>query len=135
MVVPDSQGRPDARSERQAASATHSAAVQFVAELAGTLSRAGAPVGIVQQRAGQIALQYGVPDARVVLIPNLTLAAQGRGMPVELDTTTPSEADLRRNMPTIRVLLPIGVAALVSFIAFLVAPDRTAQESLRALIL
>jgi uncharacterized membrane protein YjjP (DUF1212 family) len=192
------------------------ASVQFVVELAGALSRAGAAAGIVQQRMAQIAWRYGVPEARIVVLPNLTLAAEGRGMPVELDTTAPSEADLRldqmaaverlarhadrgavspvtgldeldrlaalrhrfgapgtvightvisiglslilqptpivllssavfgagvgllkvavQDMPTLRVLLPITVATLVSLIAFLVAPDKTAQESLRALI-
>jgi uncharacterized membrane protein YjjP (DUF1212 family)/uncharacterized membrane protein YjjB (DUF3815 family) len=70
-------------------------AVQFVVALAGALSRAGAAEGIVQPRASAIAIKYGVPDARVVLLPNLTLAAERRGSPVELDTAAPSDSDLR----------------------------------------
>jgi uncharacterized membrane protein YjjP (DUF1212 family) len=39
-----------------------------------------------------------------------------------------------RTAPTLRVLLPIVAATLVSFAAFAVEPDTMAQESLRALI-
>ena len=38
---------------------------------------------------------YGVPHARVVVLPNFTLAAEGSGAPVALDSTAPSEANLR----------------------------------------
>ncbi len=202
--------------KRQAAPAAGDHAVQFVAELAAALTRAGEPEGLVQPRAARIATVYGVPAVRLVVLPNLTLAAAGRGAPVELDSVPPSEADLRldqmaavagvarradggdvqpeqglrdldaaktmrhrfgavgivaghvaitlglclilqptptvllasamfgalvgvmklraRSDPTLRVLLPITAATLVSVIAFAVAPDETTQESLRALI-
>ena len=201
---------------RRAPPATADHTVQFVVELAEALTRAGTPEGFVQPRAARIAQVYGVPDARVVVLPNFTLAAEGRGAPVALDSTAPSEAELRldqmaavehvarladrgavrpqegmreleearslghrfgpvgivaghvvitlglclilqptpfvllgsgifgalvglmklsaRGAPTLRVLLPITAATLVSLIAFVVAPEKATQESLRALI-
>ncbi len=191
-------------------------ALEFVVELAQALTHAGAPEGLVQPRAARIAKVYDVPKARMVVLPNVTLAAAGRGAPVEIESTPPSEADLRldqmaaveqvarladrgavqpeeglrqldaakamphrfgrvgmvagqvvitlglclilqptpivlaasamfgalvgvmklraQRAPTLRVLLPITAATLVSLIAFAVAPDKTSQESLRALI-
>ena len=191
-------------------------AAQFVVELAEALTRAGEPEGLVQPRVALIANVYRVPDAHVVVLPNLTLAAAGVGAPVTLDSTAPSEAGLRldqmaavarvarladqgavspeeglrelaeaktlrhrfgpvgivgghvvitlglclilqptaivllasgtfgalvglmklwtRTVPTLRVLLPIAAATLVSLIAFTIAPDKATQESLRALI-
>ena len=179
-------------------------------ELAEALTRAGTPEGLVQPRAGRIAEVYGVPHAHVVVLPNFTLAAEGSGAPVALDSTAPSEANLRldqmaaiehvarladrgavapeeglgqlheanalrhrfgrvgivaghvvitlglclilqptaivlfasaifgalvglmklraRNASTLRVLLPITAATLVSLIAFAVAPDTATQE-------
>jgi uncharacterized membrane protein YjjP (DUF1212 family) len=190
--------------------------VQFVVELAEALTRAGTPEGLVQPRAARIATVYGVTDAHVVVLPNFTLAAQGRGEPVALDSTGPSDADLRldqmaavervarladtgavqpeeglrelddakalrhrfgsvgivgghvvitlgvclilqptpvvllasvmfgalvgvmklwaRTAATLRALLPITAATVVSGLAFLIAPDRTIENSLRALI-
>ena len=205
----DPAGRPPAL-------ATGNQALQFVVELAEALTRAGTPEGLVQPRAGRIAEVYGVPHAHVVVLPNFTLAAEESGAPVALDSTAPSEANLRldqmaaiehvarladrgavapeeglgqlheakalrhrfgrvgivaghvvitlglclilqptavvlfasaifgalvglmklraRNASTLRVLLPITAATLVSLIAFAVAPDTATQESLRALI-
>jgi uncharacterized membrane protein YjjP (DUF1212 family) len=190
--------------------------VEFVVALAEALTRAGDPEGLVQPRAARIAKVYGVPEARLVLLPNVTLATAGPGAEVELDATAPSSAELRldqmaaiervarladrgdvrpdeglrqldaakamrhrfgpaglvggqavitlglclilqptplvllasalfgvlvgllqlraRDVPTLRVLLPICTAALVSLIAFAVAPARATGESLRALI-
>ena len=190
--------------------------MQFVAELAQALTRAGEPEGLVQSRATRIAEVYGVPDARLVVLPNLTLAAAGRGAPVMLDSAAPSAAELRldqmaavervarladqgavqaveglreldaveimphrfgavgsvlghvvmtlglclilqptpivllasaffgalvglmklraRAASTLRVLLPITAATLVSLIAFAAAPDTTTEESLRGLV-
>jgi len=205
---------PDA--ERETAPTAVNGAVQFVVELAEALTRAGEPEGLVQPRVARIADVYSVPDARLVLLPNLTLAAAGAGAPVVLDSTAPSAAELRldqvaavarvarladrrgvepgeglrqlheakalqhrfgrigivlghvlvtlglclilqptpvvlfgsavfgalvglmkvraRTAPTLRVLLPITAATLVSLIAFAIAPDKATQESLRALI-
>ena len=202
--------------EEQTTAETHDRAVQFVAGLAEALTRAGEPEGLVQPRADRIAALYGVPEARLVVLPNLTLAAAGRGEPVVLDSVAPSEADLRldqmaavarvagladraavapeeglrqldeartmrhrfgpaasvaghvgitlglclilqptpivllasalfgalvglmklraRHASTLRVLLPITAATLVSVIAFAVAPAKATEESLRALI-
>jgi uncharacterized membrane protein YjjP (DUF1212 family) len=159
---------------------------------------------------------YGVSQAHVVVLPNFTLAAEGSGTPVRLDSNSPSAAELRldqmaavehvarladrgairpedglraldeakalphrfgpvgivgghvlitlglclvlqptpivlggstvfgalvglmklraRNSSTLRTLLPITAAALVSLIAFAVAPEKAIEESLRALI-
>ena len=208
--------RREGRAERPPAPATADRTVQFVVELAEALTRAGAPEGLVQPRVARIAQVYGVPDAHVVVLPNFTLAAEGPGAPVALDSTAPSEAELRldqmaavehvarladrgavhaeeglrqlaeasalghrfgrigivaghvvitlglclilqptsivllasgifgalvglmklraRRAPTLRVLLPITAATLVSLIAFAVAPEKATQESLRALI-
>ncbi len=202
--------------ERAPAPAAENHALEFVVELAEALTRAGTPEGLVQPRAARIAEVYGVPRARVVVLPNLTLAAQESGVPVALDATAPSAASLRldqmaaieqvarladrgavqpddglrelaaakalphrfgrvgivgghvlitlglclilqptaivlmasaifgafvglmklhaRNHSTLRVLLPITAATLVSLIAFAVAPGTTTQESMRALI-
>ena len=97
MTQPQELPTPDAigGAERQTAPATADRTVQFVVELAEALTRAGAPEGLVQPRAARIAQVYGVPDARVVVLPNFTLAAEGRGAPVALDSTAPSEAELR----------------------------------------
>ena len=201
---------------RPPALATGNQTLQFVVELAEALTRAGTPEGLVQPRAGRIAEVYGVPHANVVVLPNFTLAAEESGAPVALDSTAPSEANLRldqmaaiehvarladrgavapeeglrqlheanalrhrfgrlgivaghvvitlglclilqptavvllgsaifgalvgvmklraRNDSTLRVLLPITAATLVSLIAFAVAPATATQESLRALI-
>ena len=191
-------------------------ALQFVVELAEALTRAGTPEGLVQPRVAQIAAAYGVPRARVVVLPNFTLAAEGSGRPVALDSNAPSDSELRldqmaavehvarladraavdpidglrqldaakalpprfgaagivgghvvitlglclvlqptaivlggsaifgalvgfmklhaRTSATLRVLLPITAATLISLIAFVVAPARVTEESLRALI-
>ena len=190
--------------------------MEFVVALAEALTRAGEPEGLVQPRVARIAQAYGVPEARVVILPNFALAAAGRGEPVALDSTAPNEAELRldqmaavarvarladdgavqpedglraldeaRSLPhrfgpfgivgghvvitlgtclilqptpivlltsavfgtlvglmklrsraasTLRVLLPITAATLVSLIAFAIAPHTTTQESLRELI-
>jgi len=190
--------------------------VEFVVALAEALIRAGDPEGLVQPRVARIAEVYGVPQARVVVLPNFTLAAAERGAAVQLDSTAPDAAGLRldqmaaiervarladrgdvepaeglrqldeakglkhrfgsvglvggqvvitlglclilqptpivllgsavfgalvglmelwaRTAPTLRALLPITAATLVSLIAFAVAPDTATQESLRALI-
>jgi uncharacterized membrane protein YjjP (DUF1212 family) len=202
--------------ESSASPPADASTLAFVVELSVALSRAGEPVGRVQPRAARIAEAYGVPEARVVVLPNLALAAEGRGSPVELDTIGPSEADLRldqmgaverlarraeyatvspqdglrtlqeitalphrfgpvgivaghviitlglclmlqptpiallasaifgalvglmklgaRNAPRMQVLLPVTAAALVSLLAFRIAPNHATQESLRALI-
>ncbi len=202
--------------ERAPAPAGENHALEFVVELAEALTRAGTPEGLVQPRAARIAEVYGVRRARVVVLPNFTLAAQESGVPVALDATAPSAASLRldqmaaieqvarladrgavqpddglrelaaaealphrfgrvgivgghvlitlglclilqptaivlmasaifgafvglmklhaRNHSTLRVLLPITAATLVSLIAFAVAPGTTTQESMRALI-
>ena len=212
LQAPGQPGTPGG----QTGAATADRAVLFVAALAEALTRAGEPEGLVQPRAARIATVYGVPDARLVVLPNLTLAAAVRGAPVELDSVAPSEPDLRldqmaavehvarladqgavqpeeglreldaaktmrhrfgpvglvaghvvialgvclilqptaivllgsaifgalvgllklraRSAPTMRVLLPITAATLVSAIAFAVAPEKATQESLRALI-
>ena len=191
-------------------------AVQFVVELAEALTRAGEPEGIVQPRVARIANLYRVSEVRLVVLPNLTLAAAGPGAPVALDSTTPTDADLRldqmaavervarradnadvqpeeglrelndaktlahrfgsgwtvvghviitlgvclilqptpvvllasaifgtlvglmklraRNAPTLRVLLPVTAATLVSLLAFAIDPAKTTQQSLRELI-
>ena len=196
--------------------ATGDPALRFVVELAEALTRAGEPEGLVQPRVARIADVYRVPEARIVVLPNLTLAAAGPGAPVAFDATTPTEPELRldqmaavarltsladqgavqpedglraldeakamphrfgalgaigghvlialgaclmlqptpivllasatfgalvgvmklraRTAPTVRVLLPITAAALVSLLAFTIAPDMTTQQSLRELI-
>jgi uncharacterized membrane protein YjjP (DUF1212 family) len=193
-----------------------SVAVQFVVALAEALTRAGDPEGLVQPRAARIATVYGIPEARLVVLPNVTLATAGPGAAVELDSTAPTAAELRldqmaaiervarladrgavqpdeglrqlgaakamrhrfgpaglvggqvvitlglclilqptpivllasalfgvlvgvmqlraRSASTLRVLLPIAAATLVSLIAFAVAPAKATEESLRALI-
>jgi uncharacterized membrane protein YjjP (DUF1212 family) len=191
-------------------------ALQFVVELAEALTRAGTPEGLVQPRVARIAAVYGVPKARIVVLPNFTLAAEASGRSVALDSHAPSDGDLRldqmaavehvarladrgavqpadglrgldaakalqhrfgpvgivaghvvitlglclvlqptavvlgasaifgalvgfmklraRKSATLGVLLPIAAATLVSLIAFLVAPAKATEESLRALI-
>jgi uncharacterized membrane protein YjjP (DUF1212 family) len=191
-------------------------AVPFLVQLAEALTQAGEPEGLVQPRVAQMAAAYGVPAARVVVLPKLTLAAAGPGEPVALDATSPTESDLRldqmaavsgvarladtasvdpddgmralddagalphrfgtvgfvaghatitlgaclilqptpavlltsavlgtlvgllklraRTAPTLRVLLPIVAAVLVSLLVFAVAPETKTQESLRELI-
>jgi len=75
--------------------ATRNQTLQFVVELAEALTRAGTPEGLVQPRVGRIAEVYGVPHANVVVLPSFTLAAEESGAPVALDSTAPSEANLR----------------------------------------
>ena len=66
--------------------ATRSApAVQFMLELAAALNRAGESVALNQARMERIARAYDVTDARVAVLPNMVLAAGGRGAPTALD--------------------------------------------------
>jgi uncharacterized membrane protein YjjP (DUF1212 family) len=202
--------------EPQSSHATRRSTMQFVVALAEALTHAGDPEGLVQPRIARIANVYGVPEARLVVLPNVTLATAGLGAAVELDSAPPSQPELRldqmaaiervarladrgavgpddgvrqldaakamphrfgrvglvggqvvitlglclilqptplvllasamfgvlvgamqlraRRAPTLRVLLPISAATLVSLIAFAVAPAKATEESLRALI-
>ena len=60
-------------------------AVQFVVELAAALNLVGEAVAINQARIERIAAAYGVTDARVAVLPNLVLAAGGRGSPAAVE--------------------------------------------------
>jgi uncharacterized membrane protein YjjP (DUF1212 family) len=60
-------------------------AVQFMLELAAALNRAGEPVALNQASMERIARAYGVTDARVAVMPDVVLAAGGRGTPAALD--------------------------------------------------
>ena len=60
-------------------------AVQFMLELAAALNRAGEPVALNQASMERIARAYGVEDARVAVLPDMVLAAGGRGTPAALD--------------------------------------------------
>ena len=61
--------------------------VQFMLELAGALNDAGEPVALNQARMERIAAAYDVTDARVAVLPNMVLAAGGRGSPTALELT------------------------------------------------
>ena len=63
--------------------------VQFLLELAGALNDAGEPVALNQARMERIAAAYDVADARVAVLPNLVLAAAGRGSPTALELRHP----------------------------------------------
>src|SRR6188768_343336 len=54
-------------------------------ELAGALNDAGEPVALNQARMERIAAAYDVPHARVAVLPNMVLAAGGRGSPTALE--------------------------------------------------
>ena len=56
-------------------------------ELAAALNDAGEPVALNQARMERIAAAYDVTDARVAVLPNLVLAAGGRGSPTALELT------------------------------------------------
>ena len=60
-------------------------AVQFMLELAAALNRAGEPVALNQASMERVAAAYGVADARVAVLPDVVLAAGGRGTPTALD--------------------------------------------------
>lgn len=60
-------------------------AVQFILELASALNVVGESVAINQARTERIAAVYGVSDARVAVLPNLVLAAGGRGRPAAIE--------------------------------------------------
>ena len=68
------------RSERERA-------VQFMLELAAALNDAGESVALNQARMERIAAAYGVTDARLAVLPNMVLAAGGRGAATALDLT------------------------------------------------
>ena len=59
--------------------------VQFILELAAALNQLGESVAINQARSARIAAVYGVSDARVAVLPNLVLAAGGRGRPTVIE--------------------------------------------------
>ena len=59
-------------------------------ELAGALNDAGEPVALNQARMERIAAAYDVTDARVAVLPNMVLAAGGRGAPTALDFDAPA---------------------------------------------
>ena len=61
--------------------------VQFMLELAGALNDAGEPVALNQARMERIAAAYDVTHARVAVLPNMVLAAGGRGAPTALELT------------------------------------------------
>lgn len=61
------------------------ATVQFILELAAALNLVGESVAINQARTERIAAAYGVSDARVAVLPNLVLAAGGRGHPAAIE--------------------------------------------------
>jgi uncharacterized membrane protein YjjP (DUF1212 family) len=56
-------------------------------ELAAALNDAGEPVALNQARMQRIAAAYGSTDVRVAVLPNLVLAAGGRGAPTTFDLT------------------------------------------------
>ena len=56
-------------------------------ELAGALNDAGEPVALNQARMERIAAAYDVTHARVAVLPNMVLAAGGRGAPTALELT------------------------------------------------
>ena len=60
-------------------------AVQFMLELAAALNRAGEPVALNQASMERIARAYGVEEARVAVLPDMVIAAGGRGTPAALD--------------------------------------------------
>jgi uncharacterized membrane protein YjjP (DUF1212 family) len=60
-------------------------AVQFMLELAAALNRAGEPVALNQASMQRVAKAYGVTDATVAVLPDMVLAAGGRGTPAALD--------------------------------------------------
>ena len=60
-------------------------AVQFILELAAALNLVGESVAINQARTQRIAAAYGISSARVAVLPNLVLAAGGRGQPTVLE--------------------------------------------------
>lgn len=60
-------------------------AVQFILELAAALNRVGEPVALNQARVERIAAAYGITDARVAVLPDMVLAAGGRGTPVTFE--------------------------------------------------
>lgn len=53
--------------------------MQFILELSAALNRAGEPVALNQAKVERIAAAYGVTDARVAVLPDMVLAAGGRG--------------------------------------------------------
>lgn len=61
--------------------------VQFMLELAGALNDAGEPVALNQARMERIAAAYDITHARVAVLPNMVLAAGGRGAPTALELT------------------------------------------------
>jgi hypothetical protein len=61
------------------------AAVQLILELAAALDRAAESVALNQARMDRIAAADGVTDAPVAVLPNLILAAGGRGTATALD--------------------------------------------------
>jgi uncharacterized membrane protein YjjP (DUF1212 family) len=54
-------------------------------ELAAALNRAGESVALNQARMERVAKAYGVTDARVAVLPNMVLAAGGRGIPAAFE--------------------------------------------------
>ncbi len=70
-------------------------AIQFVVEVSEALLRAGVPGSLVQPQAIRIASACGVADPRVAVLPNLILATAGLGTRVELNSTLPTEPELR----------------------------------------
>ena len=54
-------------------------------ELAAALNRAGESVALNQARIERVAKAYDVADARVAVLPNMVLAAGGRGVPAALE--------------------------------------------------
>ena len=59
--------------------------VQFMLELAAALNRAGESVALNQARMQRVAKAYDVTGARVAVLPNMVLAAGGRGVPAALE--------------------------------------------------
>src|SRR5262245_45775146 len=54
-------------------------------ELAAALNRAGESVALNQRRIERVAKAYDSTDARVAVLPNMVLAAGGRGIPAAFE--------------------------------------------------
>jgi uncharacterized membrane protein YjjP (DUF1212 family) len=93
-------------------------------EPAAALNRAGESVALNQARMERISNAYGVTDARVAVMPNMVLAAGGRGIPAALEFSraqpfgnrldqTAAIADLARDVHATITFISIGLGVLV----------------------
>lgn len=69
--------------------------VQFILVLSAALNLVGESVAINQARTERIAAAYGVGDARVAVLPNMVLAAGGRGHPAAIELSQVDSLFLR----------------------------------------